>query len=85
MRQKERSIWRPMVAIFFLGLLVWYLEGCAGQGLQERWEGCATPSHEICQDAEGMEFKTCMYDYYLECIQDPYDWYGGNRWHDGII
>ena len=42
------------------------------------WEWCATPSHEICQDAEGMEFKTCMYDYYLECIRQPDEWYGNS-------
>jgi len=76
---------RAMVCVIVIGVVFYFLEGCAGQGKQELWEGCATPSHEICQDAERLEFKTCMYDYYLECIRHPVEWYGGNRYHDDLI
>ena len=68
-------------------------EGCAGQGKQELWEGCANVVYEECQRAE--DWKECMYFHYLECIDEGEHWsqccyesafnYGGNVYHDGII
>ncbi len=55
--------------LLVFGVLVYVLEGCAGQYKPERHEKCTTPSHEYCRDVE--EFKTCMYDYYLDCIKHP--------------
>ena len=55
-----------MVFIFLIGALVYVFEGCAGQGLQERWEKCAD---EIHQDCWGTRYALdCGYQHYRECI-----------------
>ena len=55
-----------MVLIFLIGVSIYVFEGCAGQGLQERWEECAQEIHQDCFEAE--DVLDCGYQHYRKCI-----------------
>lgn len=60
------AIYIAVIALFVLPALL--LNGCAGQGLQERWEECAEMRHTGCWQLDVEDPMTCEYEYYERCI-----------------
>ena len=57
-----------VLGILGITLVLFGIEGCAGQGKQNLWEHCAEEIHQDCFEAE--DVLDCGYERYRACIDE---------------